>query len=109
MCEICRESWLGKWTVTRTYRELVASGEGGKRTRSQFPDGTLRRSSSKKLKMKLTLVTAEVGPASGALRTATRLPSGCTSYPVNCKPRIEKRPGDQGRGLSPWKESPEIV
>src|ERR1700675_1524648 len=44
-----------------------------------FPGGSLRRSSSKKLKMKLTLFTAAVCSVPGAFSTAKRLPSGCRS------------------------------
>jgi hypothetical protein len=43
------------------------------------PGGSLRRSSSKKLKMKLTLFTAAFCSAPGAFNTAKRLPSGCRS------------------------------
>jgi hypothetical protein len=47
--------------------------------RQFLPDGSLRRSSSKKLKMKLTLFTAAVCSVPGAFNTAKRLPSGCRS------------------------------
>src|SRR5712664_3424086 len=51
-----------------TYRELIASGKGGKRTRRQFfPVGTLRRSSSKKLKINVTLFTSVPSPGPGSL------------------------------------------
>jgi hypothetical protein len=50
-----------------------------KRDCSYLPTGTLRRTSSKKLKMKLTLFTAAVCSVPGAFNTAMRLPSGCRS------------------------------
>src|SRR6266478_8105314 len=60
-----------------TNRELIASGKGGKRTRRQFfPVGTLRRSSSKKLKINVTLFTSVPSPGPGVFTTAKRLPSG---------------------------------
>ena len=51
-------------------RPLEAQG------RQFFPVGTLRRSSSKKLKMNVTLCAVAVSPAPGAFSTAKRLPSG---------------------------------
>src|SRR5215469_1776652 len=71
--------------------------------------GNFRRSTSKKLKIKLTLL---FGPdwlsESGAFSTAKRLPSGCTSK-LGKTPRSVNWPGDHSRGLSAWKESPEAL
>src|SRR6266850_6311996 len=102
--------------MSSTYQmDLAVSGEGRKRTRHQFlPGGTLRRSSSKKFKMKLTLLTALASPATESFSTAEsfsttkRLPSGCTSK-FEAPPRLVNWPGDQSWGLSAWKESPEAV
>src|ERR1700682_1889310 len=77
--------------------------------RQFLPGGTLRRSSSKKSRMKLTLLTGEVSPVeAGAFNTAKRLPSGCTSK-FEYGPRPVNWPGDQSWGLSAWKESPVVV
>src|SRR5216683_1763080 len=80
--------------VTRLRQSEQLSFEGGKpllrhaglcRRRQFLPGGTLRRSSSKKLKMKLTLLTALASPATESFSTAESfsttksLPSGCTS------------------------------
>src|SRR5215469_2264439 len=72
-------------------------------------DGNFRRSTSKKSKIKLTLLFG-LGWLSvpGAFSTAKRLPSGCTSK-LGKTPRSVNWPGDQGRGLSAWKESPEAL
>src|SRR5215469_15779523 len=68
-----------------------------------------RRSTSKKLKIKLTLL---FGPdwlsVSGAFSTAKRLPSGCTSK-LGKTPTSVNWPADQSCGLSAWKESPEAL
>src|SRR5215469_5646697 len=71
--------------------------------------GNFRRSTSKKSKIKLTLLFG-LGWLSvpGAFSTAKRLPSGCTSK-LGKTPRSVNWPGDQGRGLSAWKESPEAL
>jgi hypothetical protein len=45
-------------------------------TIDHFPDGTLCRSSSKKLKMKENLLPDESSVVAGAFSTAKRLPSG---------------------------------
>src|SRR6266849_4124661 len=67
------------------------------------PCGKLRRSSSKKLKMKLTLFTAAVCSVTGAFNTAKRLPSGCRPKLGLPSPRSVNWPGDQSWGLSAWK------
>src|SRR5216684_1036897 len=109
--------------VTRLRQSEQLSFEGGKplprhaglcRRRQFLPGGTLRRISSKKLKMKLTLLTALASPATESFSTAEsfsttkRLPSGCTSK-FEAGPRLVNWPGDQSCGLSAWKESPEAV
>src|SRR3989304_2640335 len=96
-------------------RTVAADLRGRVARRPQFvPGGSLRRSSSKKLKMKLTLFTAAVSSAPGAFNTAKRLPSGCKSKLEMPPPRVAEDgsvnwPGDQSCGLSARKETPEAV
>src|ERR1700730_1459927 len=83
--------------------------EAGRRKQLQFLlGGSLRRSSSKKLKMKLSLFSAGLRSVSGAFSTAKRLPSGCKSK-LNSALWLVNWPGDQSCGLSAWKESAEVV
>src|SRR5216684_207468 len=63
------------------------------------PGGNLRRSSSKKLKMKLTLFTAEFCSVPEVFSTAKRLPSGCRSKAEVPSPGSLNWPGDQSWGL----------
>src|SRR5882762_4420857 len=103
--------------VTRLRQSEQLSCDGGKplprhaglcRRRQFLPGGTLLRSSSKKLKMKQTLLTALASPATESFSTAKRLPSGCTSK-FEYGPRPVNWPGDQSWGLLAWKESPVAV
>src|ERR1051325_6623489 len=69
--------------------------------------GSLRPSSSKKLKKKVTLlIGAVLTPVD--FNTATRLPSGCKSKVV-FGPRVRNWPGDQSFGALGTKESPVTV
>src|ERR1700730_3625458 len=73
-----------------------------------FPAGTLRRSSSTKLKKKVTLLTGAFSTPLGAFNTTSRLPSGCKSK-VEVGPPLPNWLGDQSPASPAPKESPVVA
>jgi hypothetical protein len=80
--------------LSDSFREAGPS-RGKHRRREFLRSGSLRRSSSKKLKMQLTLLTAGICSVPGTFSTAKRLPSGCKSKLGLPSPRSVNWPGDQ--------------